>query len=67
MSDEIPRRIRLDLQTPTEAAIRAAIHAVEIRGADVLLTDAVILLDQALRKVSDYEDQEIAKGKEQPK
>lgn len=56
MSDEIPRRIRIDLATPEEMAIRNAIAAVEAMGADVRLTQATILLDQALSKVADYVD-----------
>lgn len=53
---DIPRRIRLDLNTPAELAIRAAIDAVEAAGAHVLLTEAVILLSQAREKVADYVD-----------
>lgn len=54
--DSIPRRARLDLNTPAELAIRRAMDAVEAVGADPLLTDAVILLDQARQKVADYVD-----------
>lgn len=55
-SDEIPRRIRLDQNTPAELAIRAALHAVEAAGADVRLTDAVVLLGAALDSVADFVD-----------
>lgn len=61
VEDGIPRRIRIDLQTPTEAAIRAARNAVEERGADVRLTKATILLGEALDAVSDYEDEQMDK------
>jgi hypothetical protein len=44
--------------TPAELAIRSAIDAVEVVGADVLLTDAVILLQQAREKVADYVDKQ---------
>lgn len=55
-TDNIPRRIRLDLNTPAELAIRAAVDAVELVGAHPLLTEAVILLGQAREKVADYVD-----------
>jgi hypothetical protein len=35
--------------------------AVEELGADVLLTEAVVLLDQARTKVADYVDRDLAK------
>ncbi len=54
MIDGFPRRNRIDLQTPAEAAIRAAIQAVEAAGAHPLLTDAVILLGQSQEKVADF-------------
>lgn len=52
----IPRRIRIDQQTPAEAAIRAAIAAVEALPADVRLTNAVISLQAARESVADYVD-----------
>lgn len=52
----IPRRIRLDLLTPAEKAIYDAVQEVEKVGADPLLTDAVVLLQQARDKVADYVD-----------
>ncbi len=52
----VPRRIRIDLQTPAEAAIRAAVDAVEALPPDVRLTEAVKLLGAAREKVSDYVD-----------
>lgn len=55
MSD-IPRRNRIDQMTPAELAIRDAMSAVEAAGADVRLTDAVVLLGQAQNKVADFVD-----------
>jgi uncharacterized protein (DUF433 family) len=52
----IPRRNCLDRLTPAELAIRAAIDAVEMVGADVLLTQTVVLLGQAADKLADYID-----------
>lgn len=64
MSDErIPRRIRSDLATPTEVAIRAAMRAVENMPADVRLTDAGVLLGEALDKVAAYVDEQIRSTK----
>jgi hypothetical protein len=52
--DGFPRRSRIDCHTPAEAAIRAAIQAVEEVGAHELLTDAVDLLAKAQDKVADF-------------
>lgn len=52
------RRIRVDLMTPAELAISRAVEEVEKAGADVLLTDAVILLAQAREKVADFVEKE---------
>lgn len=54
--NEIPRRSRIDLFTPAETAIFQAMQAVEEAGAHPLLTDAVLLLQRAKDKVSDYVD-----------
>lgn len=54
MIDGLPRRCRIDLETPAEAAIRAAIEAVEAVGAHTLLTEAVVLLAEAQEKVADF-------------
>jgi 3-oxoacyl-[acyl-carrier-protein] synthase III len=54
MIDGIPRRSRLDLHTPAELAIRAAVEAVEAAGAHKLLTDAVVLLHEARERVADF-------------
>jgi hypothetical protein len=56
MSNEISRRNNVDLFTPAEKAIFAAMAEVEMAGADTLLTEAVILLQQAMSKVSDFID-----------
>lgn len=50
----IARRYRVDLCTPAELAIREAMLAVEKAGAHLLLTEAVLLLEQARNKVADY-------------
>lgn len=52
----IPRRNRMDQWTPAERAIYDAVQAVEDMPADVRLTDAVRLLDDAQNKVADYVD-----------
>lgn len=56
MSDQIPRRNRVDLHTPAEKAIHEAMAEVEKLPADVRLTDAIILLEKAKQCVSDYVD-----------
>lgn len=50
---QVPRRICLDLLTPVEHAIVAAVAAVERSGAHVRMTDAVILLGKAREAVAD--------------
>lgn len=52
----IPRRIDVLRLTPAELAIRAAMLAVEEVGADLRLTDAVCLLQEAKDRVADYID-----------
>jgi hypothetical protein len=54
--DDIPRRANLSRNTTAELAIRKAVDAVEDMPPHALLTDAVVLLSQALEKVSDYVD-----------
>lgn len=49
-----PRRNRIDLFTPAELAIRACVFEVEKVGAHPLLTEAVILLQQAKDKVAEF-------------
>ncbi len=53
------RKIRLDLATPTEVAIRAAMAAVEGMGADVRLTEAGQHLQHALDAVASYVDEQM--------
>lgn len=57
METEIPRRNRIDLNTPEEMAIRNAIQEVEKMGASETLTEAIILLSKAKDLVSDFIDQ----------
>ncbi len=54
--NDIPRHNRLDLNTPAELAIRAAVEAVEVAGCHPLLTDAVNLLHEARMKVAAFVD-----------
>lgn len=56
MADDIPRRVRVDLNKPAELAIRNAVEAVESMGADARLTEAVMLLDKARNCVADFID-----------
>lgn len=54
--NDIPRRIRVDLNEPAELAIRNAVKEVEKVGADIRLTKAVILLSEARELVADFID-----------
>lgn len=56
--DGIPRRVRLDLLTPPEMAIRNAIDIIEQGPADQRLTDAAVLLQEAAEKVADFLEQD---------
>jgi hypothetical protein len=53
---DIPRRSRIDQMTPAERAIYDAMGVVEAAGADVRLTDAVVLLQAARERVADFVD-----------
>lgn len=53
---EFPRRARLDFNVIAEHSIREAVEAVEDLGADVKLTEAVVLLGKARDLVADYVD-----------
>ena len=55
----IPRKIRLDLMTPPEVALRAAMAAVEAMPADTRLTNASVKVGEALALVSDYVDEQM--------
>lgn len=50
----IPRRNRLDLNSPTESAIKKSMEYVEDMGAHPILTDAIVHLDAAFNLVADY-------------
>ena len=52
----VPRRNRVDKMSSGEYAIREAVQEVEAMGADVRLTQAVILLGEAKDKVADFVD-----------
>lgn len=52
--DGFPRRNRIDLLTVEEKLIYDATQAVDCMPADVRLTEAVVLLQQAREKVADY-------------
>ena len=54
----IARRRQIYAYTPAELAIRDAIIAVEAVGADVKLTEAVVLLGKAADAVADYVERE---------
>lgn len=56
MITEIPRRNRLDLNTDAELSIYNAMQEVEKIGADLRLTEAIILLAKAKELVADYID-----------
>jgi hypothetical protein len=54
--NDIPRRIQIDKLSDGEKAIYDAVQAVERMGADVRLTNAVILLQQAREQVANFVD-----------
>ncbi len=54
--EEIPRRVCLEKMTVAERSILEAVGWVEAAGADVRLTDAVILLQAARDSVADFVD-----------
>lgn len=58
-TDKIPRRIRLDLLTPPEVALRAALAAVEAMPADIRLTKASTMISLALNEVGQYVDEQM--------
>lgn len=60
MSDsKFPRRSCIYLLTPTEKAVWDAGQAIEAVGADIRLTEAAVLLQQAREKLADYFDEQI--------
>jgi hypothetical protein len=58
VENNIPRRNRLDLLYSAEKHILDSVSEVEKLPADVRLTDAVILLQQAREKVADFIESE---------
>ena len=62
MSDEFPRRIRMDKMTPEELGILNMIDQVEKLGAHPFLTDVVVLLGQARDKLADWVDLQIGES-----
>ena len=52
--NSFPRRARLDLLHPIEIAIMGTVDNIEGLGADLLLTEAVLLLGRAREKIADW-------------
>jgi hypothetical protein len=63
---DFPRRNQVQKWVPAERAISDAVQAVEVMGADVRLTDAVILLGRAQGRVADFVDG-VPNGEEFPR
>jgi hypothetical protein len=59
-TNTIPRRAKLNENTPAELAIYNAMVEVEKLPADLRLTDAIVLLGKARDLVADFVDQSIA-------
>lgn len=59
MSQNIPRRIRLDLMTAEELAIYKMVGEIEKLGAHPLLTNVVVQLQAARSSLSDWVDLQI--------
>lgn len=57
--DDFPRRSRLPFCIPAEMAITNAVNELEKVGADIKLTEAVILLGKARDLLSDYVDSQL--------
>ena len=53
---DLPRRVYYELWSDAEKKIQAAVDAVEAMPADVRLTNAVVLLGQAINYVADFVD-----------
>lgn len=53
------RRAYVERWTPAEKAIRDACHLVEGVGAHPLLTEVVVLLQEAFNRLADYTDAQI--------
>lgn len=52
----VPRKNIISMQQPAEWKIVEAMSEIETLGADVLLTDAILLMQKAKEKVSEYID-----------
>ena len=55
-TNNIPRRNQLNLNIPAEIAIQNAINEIEVLGANEVLTDIVIMLNESKNMLSDYID-----------
>ena len=53
------RQARIDLSTPIEQKLRAALRAIEEGPADERMTRASILVSEALENVGDYIDEQL--------
>lgn len=58
VENPFPRRNRRDKWTPAETAIHNALEVVEMAGAHILLTDAIIKLNEARELVADFVEQQ---------
>lgn len=58
-SDGIPRRNDIQLRFPAEITISSAIQEVETLGCDTRLTEAVVMLGEAMALVSGFLDERI--------
>lgn len=63
-TNDIPRRAFVNKMIPAELSIRESVQSVERLAAHPLLTDAVVMLGDAQRKVADWYDQH-ATGEQQ--
>lgn len=63
MSNEVPRRFKIDQMTPAEKAITGAMTEVEKMPCGLKLTEAIDLLYKAREIVADYVDNEIVNKK----
>lgn len=59
MNTDIPRRIQIQLLTPEELAIYNLVGEVEKLGAHPFLTDCVVLLSDARKRLADWVDLQI--------
>ncbi|HCR72171.1 MAG TPA: hypothetical protein DIW23_12055 [Anaerolineae bacterium] len=64
VSNDVPRRIVYELMTKEEKELFNIVGEIEKLGAHPLLTDCVVLLIDARRKLSDWVDLESSNNKE---